>query len=411
MIRQLRKRFLWTTMAVLTIFLAVVLVLLNFLFSTLGYQQNISLLQQVARNEMLTDATTLDFLENDHQMAEIMKGGSEANPVFVMTLTDDLEVDQVALLVGSEGDVLPEITTEMLSEIYSSTRGSGNMGDLFYALSRRPTGAVLAVMDTSGSTESSLTNRLWLLSLALGCACLFLLYPICRFLSRFVTKSTEESFAQQKQFISDAGHELKTPLSIISVNANVLSTQVEENKHLTYIQSEVQRMNSLITQLIALARMEDRQPKDKALPVSLSDLLYQVALPFEGLAFERGIDYEIDIADEVNCLGYADQLRQLVAILLDNAFKYTRGRVNITLEQSSQHIHLEVYNTGDPIPEADLPRIFERFYRCDRSRASANGYGLGLAIAQSIVETHRGSISVENLARQGNQGVLFRVSL
>lgn len=411
MIRDLRKRFILVTMSILAIFLVVILILLNFLFTVLGNQQNTSLLQQVCRNSFFSDPATVDYVdskEKDHQLTELINGEQESNPIFVATITGEREIDQVTLLVGSESYEIPEITQELLEDIYSASRSYGKIGNLFYAINKRMDTDVLAVMDVSGSNESSMIHRLWWLSLCIGGVFLVLLYPICVFLSRFVTKSAEKSFAQQKQFISDAGHELKTPLSIISVNANVLSTQVEPNKHLTYIQSEVERMNTLITQLLTLARMEDTHPSDKPLPFSLSDLLYQVALPFEGLAFERNIAYEIEIADNVNYTGHASQIRQVSAILLDNAFKYTHGQVKFSLRQSGQHRYIEVYNTGEPISEADLSHIFERFYRCDKARTAANGYGLGLAIAKQIVDGHKGSITAEN---KGTDGVLLRVVL
>lgn len=407
MIKQLRKRFIWTTMGVLATFFVIIMILLNILFRSLGYQQNMSLLRQLCRASWSEEVLSQPNLPSGHPMEALRNENQDTNPIYIALLTPDGTLTDWLTINGNSEP--PEALVERISQaVTNSDEPSQQVGDYLYARNFQPDGEYVAVMDTSNSAESLLAQRLYQTSLLVCLVCLVLLYPICVFLSRSVTRSAERAFVRQKQFISDAGHELKTPLSIISINANVLQRQVGESKHMGYIQSEIDRMHRLISQLLTLAKVEDGGAPIIKAPFSLSDALFQVALPFESVAFENHITFDMDIDENLTAVGQGEQITQVAAILLDNAFKYAKDEVRISLKKTGKHCVFEVQNNGSVISQEDLPHIFERFYRCDKSRTCADGYGLGLSIAKSIVDHHGGTITAH---ADSAQGTTFRVTL
>lgn len=407
MIKQLRRKFIWSTMAVLLLFFIIIMCLLNVLFNVLGYHQNISLLRQLTLVPW-AEAPALSEDLADHPAKEVLDENSNINPIYIANLTPDGALENWITL---NSDAAP--SSQLISIIENTlsdnpSEQTQRVDDYLYTIGEQPSGTYVAVMDTSNSVESAMIQRLYVLSLLISLLCLVLLYPICYFLSRWVTRPTEQAFTQQKQFISDAGHELKTPLSIISINAKVLEKEVGQSKHMDYIQSEIGRMHRLISQLLTLAKMEGNPMQTVKTTFSLSDAIFQVALPFESVAFEKHITFDLDVAEDIMTTGQSDQIAQVAIILLDNAFKYTKDTVRISLKKQGKHKVLEVYNNGAPINQEELPYIFQRFYRCDKSRTSAEGYGLGLSIAKSIVDAHHGTIDAHSV---DTRGVCFRVVL
>ena len=215
------------------------------------------------------------------------------------------------------------------------------------------------------------------------------------FWARKIVNPLEETYQKQKQFISDAGHELKTPVSVVNANAELLSREIGDNRWLANIQYENERMGNLITQLLDLARSENVTPQMER--VGFSRLVRGEMLPFESVAFEKRLMLHSDIVDGIELVGNSTQLKQLISILLDNAIKHstTKGEVHLSLKKEHDIVKLSVINSGDEIPLEQRKKIFERFYRVDTARNSdGNHYGLGLAIAKAIVSTHRGKIDV-----------------
>lgn len=255
------------------------------------------------------------------------------------------------------------------------------------------------------SVEHSMTYQLFRLCLFVGLIGMAVLFAVAFFLSGWMIRPVQEAFVQQKQFIADASHELKTPLTIITANAEVLSATLGENRWLSHILTQTQRMNALIRDLLDLAKM-DALEDAKKLPAfkefDLSRAVSSAALSFESLAFESHKTYRMQIEENLSCCGNEPSIRQLVTILLDNAFKYSgeKGTVTISLSAASGHKSrklLTVHNTGNGIPAEDQKHIFERFYRSDASRSrDTGGYGLGLSIAASIAHAHRAKISVQS---------------
>lgn len=218
-----------------------------------------------------------------------------------------------------------------------------------------------------------------------------------------ITRPVQEAFEKQKRFISDAGHELKTPISVIAANADVLQSEIGENRWLACIQTENRRMEALVKSLLSLSRLE-QQARPAHLPVDLSSAVVGVALAFESAAYEAGKTVDMRVEDGIWCLGDVEKLKQVTAILLDNAIKYASSGGHITLSLAKSHgkCALRVHNDGVCIPKEEQKHVFERFYRADASRSrQSGGSGLGLAIAKAIVDEHKGKIAVESKTEQG----------
>ena len=252
---------------------------------------------------------------------------------------------------------------------------------------------LIVVQDTANRSNKALRV---LGAVALSLLGLSALAGVTFFLSRFITEPAKKALAREKQFVSDASHELKTPIGAISINAQALHMEYD-NTHVRNILSETERINRLIERLLTLSRLEATPPKAWK-NCSLSDIVNEIALTYESVAYENVITYEFDIEDSVEVKGDEDELKQLTAILIDNALKNVTdpGLVSIRLSRQGGDAVLEVKNTGKGIAEKDLPHIFERFYTANGSR-NDNSFGLGLPIAKSIVERHKGTITVNSL--------------
>ena len=258
----------------------------------------------------------------------------------------------------------------------------------------------IAFMD---STFEQATLRALVRScLLIGTAALLVLFGLSWLLSGFVTRPVARTWQNQQQFLSDASHELKTPLTVILSSADLLKTsaQPEQRQYVDNISVESRRMKALVEDMLTLSRTESGRAAPFA-PLDLSDLVTDAALRFEPVAFEAGHPLQYDIQNGASLSGDRQQLDQLLDILLDNAVKYAAkdAPIRLTLDISGKNAVLTVENPGDPIPPDKLPHLFDRFYRVDDARTGAGGFGLGLAIAQQIVRRHKGAITAASDAR------------
>ena len=258
----------------------------------------------------------------------------------------------------------------------------------------------IAFMDST--FEQATLRSLVRVCLLIGAAALLVLFGLSWLLSGFVTRPVARTWQNQQQFLSDASHELKTPLTVILSSADLLKTsaQPEQRQYVDNISVESRRMKALVEDMLTLSRTESGRAAPFA-PLDLSDLVTDAALRFEPVAFEAGHPLQYDIQNGASLSGDRQQLDQLLDILLDNAVKYAAkgAPIRLTLDISGKNAVLAVENPGDPIPPDKLPHIFDRFYRVDDARTGAGGFGLGLAIAQQIVRRHKGTITAASDAR------------
>lgn len=291
---------------------------------------------------------------------------------------------------------------ELADAALASGERTGRVGSQFWQMNPRQNGKLLVVLDARMEVESA--RRLMQTTATVGVLTYLLMGMSAVLLIRRMTKPAQEAFDKQKQFVWDASHELKTPLAVISANAEVLAGEIGENEWLGYIRSEVKRTDNLVQHLLTLARMDrDGLPAAKK-KVNLSQAVLQVALPFESTVYEAGKTIYLQVEENVHCMGDEAMLQQLAVILLSNAEKYSdeKGCITLKLEKKGEHCVLSVHNTGEPIAPEALPHIFDRFYRGDSSHNRENpGNGLGLSIAKNIVTAHKGKITVESSAKEG----------
>ncbi len=283
--------------------------------------------------------------------------------------------------------------SKLAQTIIKGSKDTGSENNLTFYRADKGGYMLVAFMDNTVVNESALT--LFRYTLIFGTVALVVFFFLSVFLARKIVNPLEESYRKQKQFISDAGHELKTPVSVVSANAELLSREIGDNQWLANIQYENERMGLLVGQLLELARSENVTPQTEH--VDLSRIVAGEALPFESVAFEKGLVLNTDISDGIAVEGNSTQLKQIVSILLDNAVRHSKDQGEVYLSLTKKHglAKLSVINKGEEIPAQQRTKIFERFYRADTARNGEDRhYGLGLAIAKAIVSSHKGQIEV-----------------
>jgi signal transduction histidine kinase len=344
-------------------------------------------------------------------------------PVFVVVVQDNVIIADTNDESVFMDDELVETAVAAVSE---RSRDEGTLADLGLAYRRAEVDGLtrIAFTNSTGLAANTLHTALVMGLICLGALLAF--FGISVLLARIVTRPVAEAWEQQQRFVADASHELKTPLTVILANNELLAsspekTVGEQQRWVDSTQTEALHMQTLVENLLSLARSDQEQAgaasgaslqaagteQAPAQAVDFSSLTEKVTLQFEPLMFERQVSLETAIIDSIFVQGWQDQLERLVAILMDNACKYVDvgGRIHVRLDAAGDGRHsaiLRVTNSGVPIPPESLPRIFERFYRGDESHSdTVEGYGLGLSLALNIVNAHHGTITVASAAEVG----------
>ena len=237
-------------------------------------------------------------------------------------------------------------------------------------------------------------------SIAISAAGLFSVFLLLCFFSKLILRPVEESYRKQKQFLTDAGHELKTPLTIIDANTEVLEMEIGSSKWLDSTRNQVIRLTNMVKQFTALAKMDEAQGLLQKARFSLSQVLNETVDLFIPVATSTHRTLQVSCAEDLYYVGDEEQFRQLFCLLLDNAIKYSTpdSRIELTLCKHGKHLCFTIFNECEGIAKGSQDILFERFYRSDSSRnSSTGGSGIGLSIAHSIVENHKGSIHAESI--------------
>lgn len=293
--------------------------------------------------------------------------------------------------------------TAILTDCLSQEADEGSLPGYALRYLRQDDGLYTQIAFVDISLETAALRQMMASYLRIGLLSLLLLAGASFLLSLRVTRPVERAWRQQRQFFSDASHELKTPLTVILSNAEMLETSdlpERESRWRDNILSESRQMKTLVEEMLALSRTEDAQRKPTVADVDLSDLSEDCALAFEPVAFEAGKPLSWDVTPALTVSGDGEKLRRLLSILLDNAAKYGAPGEGIVLslraERSQAILSVANGSGGHPIPPEELPRLFERFYRADASRGEQSGFGLGLPIAQAIAKEHHGALRAES---------------
>ncbi len=300
-----------------------------------------------------------------------------------------------------DDDVLREIVAECLAQ----EEDSGVLKAYHLRYLRSASLLSLRIAFTDSSLEQATLRSLVRTCLIIGLGALVALLICCYFLAGLITRPVERAWATQQRFLSDASHELKTPLTVVLSSAELLGEHTEQDSqaaaYVDNIRSESERMRALVEDMLTLSRTENTRAETVFADVDLSDLAAGSVLRFEPVAYETGRTLSFEITEGIHFPGDGERLTQLVGILLDNGIKYAPegSFVRLTLRQQERQAMLMVENGGEPIPPERLPHLFERFYRADPSRSDHGSFGLGLSIAQAIAHDHGGTIRAESDAR------------
>jgi signal transduction histidine kinase len=330
-------------------------------------------------------------------------------PVFVITLNEDQTIENID---ENNITVTNELASTLIGLVNASDSREGFLKDysLRYLKISSRNGTKIGFADQSyerNSLENLLFNCLLVFLYAV-----FLFFLLSLFLSRLAMKPAEQAWDQQNQFIADASHELKTPITVILANLQILlahkeRTIKEQEKWIINTKEEADRMKQLVEELLFLAR-SDAETMESVTQLkqtlNFSELVLNSVLLFESVAYENKVALENELESDIILEGIEVQLKQLITILLDNACKYAgkNGKVSVVLKKTAGHAVFIITNSGNPILPEEQKHVFKRFYRTDQSRArKEGGYGLGLSIAKTIVDRHKGSINVTSSAENG----------
>ncbi len=419
MLKRLRVKFIALNMSCV----AIILVLLCVVICTLNYQ---SAFEHVNRSLDIA----LDHAEEPRSKLHGPKDFDEQNaplPPEIGGKESDMSIPVAAFILQPDGTLeeIPSKTTATIAtdvlddatkEIVNAAPGYGELPDLSLVYEKRVTG------DTTylAFADLAYVNSWHSLALYLGGASLLalaVLLVINIFFARWALRPVASAWQQQRQFVADASHDLKTPLTVILANTSILLEHPERSiaeqvQWVDSTQHEAQHMQALVNDLLLLAKLDEEQSigstpllqEQTSEKVDFSDLVEGELLQFESIAFEKDIIMTSEVEPRLEVTGNLVRLRRVVSTLIDNACKYTHAEqsVTVSLVKSGRFAKLSVNNTGTVIPAQDLPHIFDRFYRADKARTrDAGGHGLGLAIAQSIAHEHKGTISVKSTEREG----------
>ena len=397
MIRKLRLKFVAICMALVTAILAAVFFSVYFSMARNISDLSRQVLYRVVQEESVGGSMTRPDIS-------INIGGDRVLlPYFTVNLWTSRRGGYTAQITGGTYANLENTDelTAILQDCLSQNRREGTIATYHLRYLRQDNGLYEKLAFVDMSMEQAVLRKMMGSYLFIALASLLLLLGVSILLSRWATRPVEKAWTQQRQFLSDASHELKTPLTVILSNAELLGQAALPDKPARWtdnILSEAGRMRSLVEEMLTLARADNMVRTAVLTEVSLSDIAADCALAFEPVAFEAGKSLDYTLAENITVLGDGEKLRQLISVLLDNAIKYGAdgGTVTLSLEKTDRQAKLTVSNPGDPIPPEQLGHLFERFYRADDSRGEKSGFGLGLSIAQTIAAEHKGTLKAES---------------
>ena len=309
------------------------------------------------------------------------------------------------VMVSAEGKVIQsdlsrivsvdeESANEYIIVAMKSNTARGFIGDFRYSKTTDDSGTRIIFLDC-GRKLDSFRSFLWI-SLIVGLGGCLIVFIAFALTAGKIVSPIAESYEKQKRFISDAGHEIKTPLTIINANVDLLESDGEKEE-LSDIRAQTKRLTELTNNLVMLSKMEESEHSLTKIEFPLSDLVSETAGSFRAPAASRSIEFSVNVEPDVTMNGSPDAIRQLVSVLVDNAVKYSpdSGNITVSLTAHKKDAVLSVCNsTDETVKENDLKHIFERFYRSDASRNSeTGGHGIGLSIAKAITDAHGGTIS------------------
>ena len=389
MIKKLRVKFVCIVMAIAMLMVGGILgVVIHFTGTTME-MQSVSMMRTIAANPF--------------------QQGAPGKP-----MDDEVRLPFFTVQISSRGELITagggyfdltdrEYLQQIVNLVLSTDQESGELKeyDLRYLVAMSPVGLSIVFADTA--TESATIRSMVYSCLFIFVAAMLVFLGISILLSRWVIKPVAVAWDQQRQFVADASHELKTPLAVIMTNAELMQNEdtleCDKKKFSENILSTTYQIRSLVENMLEMARVDNGTVMMQFDTLDMSELICNAVLSFKLLYEEKGMGLRYAIAEGISIYGSEQHLYQVMDVLLDNALKYStpNGVVSVDLISTGRNCVLSVSSPGEPISKEDLKNIFKRFYRADKARAMNGSYGLGLSIAESVVEAHKGKIWAESI--------------
>ena len=402
MLKKLRRRF--TTLLMLIIGA----ILVSFYFTVVCILMiTITVNMRASLHEFTADDYVAQYadLSSDEEIENSMVFPLYADGVCVVNVKIDGSYEKLDI---GHARVQDDVLDEVVKRVNDGDTTFGLIAEQMMFYYKNPTLNGTRIAFANASQYAKYLGQILFRGALMCVIAIVVIYIVSRFMSKIFIRPVEKAWEQQQNFIADASHELKTPLTVILANTNILelhrqSTIDEEYKWLESTQEEATHMKELVDKMLLLAKSDNMRPDNMFSSVDMSELATRLCLQFEPVAFERGAILNSDIDKDVYVYGDQTSLNQIIHILIDNSVKYAgeSGEVFFSLKHISGGCRLETRNPGVLIPEEDIPHLFERFYRSDKAHTAGNGYGLGLAICKNLVEMHDAVINVQSDEKSG----------
>ena len=429
MLKKMQRRFIMAAMAAFATVMLVLVVGINIVnyYRTTSTQDGLaaSLLEyeQRAYEHRARRNASQDENPKEHErrtsahqepefppISEMPGGGPEARfttRFFAVycDLSENIEVISRDYIYSIDEETAKAYTAAVLRK----GKEKGYYGDYRYHVKVDDAGSTVLFLNVTSALQ--FMRSLLIISLVIGFSSLLVVLILVVFFSRYAVRPYAKNMERQKRFITDAGHELKTPITSIATSADIAAMEYEGDEWISNIQKQTARVTRLVGELVALSRLDEEIPFPEKSTFSLSDVAWETAELFAVRAKAEGKNYCQNIEEQLTIYGDCNSIQQMISILLDNAVKYSDvgGEIHLDIYRKRRKVCIKVSNTCDLPDGTDLDRLFDRFYRVDESRATnTGGTGIGLAMAQAIVETHGGKIKAE---RTDEKTICFKVIL
>ena len=389
MIKKLRRKFILIAMCSMIFVLGTIVTVIN----VLNYQKTDNYSNRII--SLLTDNE--GGFPKDFPV--------RPNPGDGMTPETPFEARFFSVMLDEQGNVVfsdvrqiaaitPQTAEKYAKTLYQDSKTAGMYDDYKYRAKETDKGTLYIFLDCTREMNSfrGFLQTSILISLG-GLAVVFILIII---FSHIALKPVEESYQKQKHFITNASHDVKTPLTIINAGAEVIELEHGEVEWTKEIKKQTERLTALTDKLVFLSRMDEENQKIEIREFNLSELICEAIEPYENIATSKGFSFSFDCQSDIVYKGNEEMLSQAIALLMDNALKYTneQGQISISLKKTVKGIELRFKNTADSVKEGNNNEIFERFYRSEQSRNSkTGGHGIGLSVVKAIISAHKGKIS------------------
>ena len=389
MLRRLKRQFIFAAMCVL----AAVLTLIIGSINAFTYRSVVKMADR-----------TLSLIYNNEGNFPVLEPDDEYREDGKVTITPEtpyesrffsVKFDREGGVIATDTKHIAAIDDEsavlMARETLNSERRKGFSGIYRFMVRDSEEGLYVIFLDCTRSLNN--THTFLLLSVIVSLAGMLAVFILFMLLAKRIVRPISDSYEKQRRFITDAGHDIKTPITIINADAELIEMELPNNEWLEDIKKQTKRLASLTSDLIYLSRIEEN-PAGMHIDFPICDVLDDVILSFSSLAISKNIQIQSEISPVVSYHGDEDAIRKLFTVLLDNAVKYSPDGecVRVTLKRQAKNLHLTVSNIAEHLNQDDAEKIFDRFYRSDGARASGGGFGIGLSVASAIVSSHKGKI-------------------